>query len=97
MLLNQDNFFKVVLSIILVGIEMTSVVKVTRKGQTTIPVEVRQQLVIKEGDRLLVEATEHGQVLLTPIRKLEDCAGIYSKYAKPEEMKKHVDKLREEY
>ena len=52
---------------------------------------------IKEGDKLLVEATEHGQVIFTPIRKLEDCAGIYSKYAKPEEMKKHIDKLREEY
>ncbi len=76
---------------------MTSVVKVTRKGQTTIPIEVRQKLVIKEGDKLLVEATEQGQVIFTPIRKLEDCAGIYSKYAKPEEMKKHIDKLREEY
>jgi AbrB family looped-hinge helix DNA binding protein len=76
---------------------MTSVVKVTRKGQTTIPLEIRQKLVIKEGDKLLVEATEHGQVIFTPIRKLEDCAGIYSKYAKPEEIKKHIDKLREEY
>ena len=76
---------------------MTTVVKVTRKGQTTIPVEVRQKLAIKEGDRLSVETTEHGQVILTPIRKLEDCAGIYSKYAKPEEMKKHIDKLREEF
>jgi AbrB family looped-hinge helix DNA binding protein len=76
---------------------VTTVVKVTRKGQTTIPVEVRQKLVIKEGDKLLVEATERGQVIFTPIRKLEDCAGIYSKYGKPEQMKKHIDKLREEY
>lgn len=75
---------------------MTSVVKVTRKGQTTIPVEVRKKLVIQEGDKLLVEATEHGQIIFTPIRKLEDCAGIYTKYAKPEKMKKHIDKLREE-
>jgi len=78
-------------------IKMTSVVKVTRKGQTTIPIEVRQKLLINEGDKLLVEATDNGQVIFTPIRRLEDCAGIYSKYAKPEEMKKHVDKLREEY
>lgn len=76
---------------------MTSVVKVTRKGQTTIPIQVRQQLSIGEGDRLLVEATAQGQVVFTPIRKLEDCAGIYSKYGKPEEIKKHIDKLREEY
>jgi AbrB family looped-hinge helix DNA binding protein len=76
---------------------MTSVVKITRKGQTTIPVEVRQQLSIGEGDRLLVEATERGQVVFTPIRKLEDCAGIYSKYGRPDAMKKHIDGLREEY
>jgi len=76
---------------------LTNVVKVTRKGQTTIPVEIRQKLGIKEGDKLLVEATDQGQVLFKPIRKLEDCAGIYSKYAKPEEIKKHIDMLREEY
>jgi len=74
-----------------------NVVKVTRKGQTTIPIEVRQKLGIKEGDKLLVEATEQGQIVFKPIRKLEDCAGIYSKYAKPEEIKKHIDMLREEY
>jgi AbrB family looped-hinge helix DNA binding protein len=78
-------------------IALTTVVKVTRKGQTTIPVEVRQKLVIREGDRLLVEATESGQVVFTPIRRLEKCAGMYSTYAKPEEMKKRIDKLREEY
>ena len=76
---------------------LCNVVKVTRKGQTTIPVEVRKKLGIKEGDKLLVEVTEQGQVVFKPIRKLEDCAGIYSKYAKPEEIKKHIDMLREEY
>lgn len=75
----------------------TNVVKVTRKGQTTIPAELRQKLGIKEGDELLVEATEQGQILFKPIRKLEDCAGIYSKYGKPEEIKKQIDTLREEY
>ena len=76
---------------------MTTVVKVTRKGQTTIPAEVRQKLVIKEGDKLLVEVTEQGQVIFTPIRKIEECAGVYSKYAKPEEMKKHIEMLKGEY
>jgi len=75
---------------------MRNIVKVTRRGQTTIPAEIRQKLGIKEGDKLLVEATEQG-VLFKPIRKLEDCAGIYSKYGTVEEIKKHIDKLREEY
>ncbi|MCL4436953.1 MAG: AbrB/MazE/SpoVT family DNA-binding domain-containing protein [Thaumarchaeota archaeon] len=73
-----------------------NVVKVARKGQTTIPAELRQKLGIKKGDMFLVEATEEGQILFKPIRKLEDCAGIYAKYGKPEEVKKQIDRLRQE-
>jgi AbrB family looped-hinge helix DNA binding protein len=73
-----------------------NIVKVTRRGQTTIPAQIRQKLDIKEGDELLVEATDQG-ILFKPIRKLEDCAGIYAKYGKVEEIKKEIDKLREEY
>jgi AbrB family looped-hinge helix DNA binding protein len=75
---------------------MQSVVKVTRRGQTTIPVEFRQKLGIKEGDQLMVEATEKG-ILFRPIPRLEDMAGIDAKYGKVEEIKKEIDKLREEY
>lgn len=75
---------------------MQNVVKVTRRGQTTIPAKLRQQLGIKEGDELLVEATEQG-LLFKVIPKLEDMAGIDAKYGKVEEIKKEIDKLREEY
>ncbi|MFP3985647.1 MAG: AbrB/MazE/SpoVT family DNA-binding domain-containing protein [Candidatus Bathyarchaeia archaeon] len=75
---------------------MENIVKVTRRGQTTIPVEFRQKFGIKKGDQLMVEATEKG-VLFKPIPRLEDMAGIDTKYGKVEEIKKHIDKLREEY
>jgi len=75
---------------------MENVVKVTRRGQTTIPVEFRQKFGIKEGDQLMVEATEKG-LLFRPIPRLEDLAGVDAKYGKVEEIKKHIDKLREEY
>jgi AbrB family looped-hinge helix DNA binding protein len=75
---------------------MQSVVKVTRRGQTTIPAEFRQKLGIKEGDRLWVEVTEKG-ILFKPIPRLEDLAGVDAKYGTPEEIKKEIDKLREEY
>ena len=75
---------------------VATIVKVTRRGQTTIPIELRKKFGIREGDELLVEATENG-VLYKPIRKLEDCAGIYAKYGNVEEVKKEIDKLREEY
>ena len=75
---------------------MTSIVKVTRRGQTTIPVEIREKFEIKEGDELIVEATEKG-ILFKPIPKLEDMAGIDAEFGTPEELKKEIDKLREEY
>ena len=75
---------------------MQNIVKVTRRGQTTIPVDLRRRLGIKEGDELMVEATEEG-LLFKVIPKLEDMAGIYSKFGKVEEIKKELEKMREEY
>lgn len=75
---------------------MQNVVKVTRRGQTTIPIQLRQELGIKQGDQLIVEATEKG-ILFKPIPRLEDMAGIDAKYGNVEEIKKEIDKLREEY
>jgi len=75
---------------------MQNVVKVTRRGQTTIPVEFRERLGIKEGDELFVEDTKEG-LLFKIIPKLEESAGIYSKYGTVKELKQRIDKLREEY
>lgn len=75
---------------------MANIVKVTRRGQTTIPMKIRGQCGIKEGDRLFVEVTEKG-ILFKPIPKLEDMAGIDAGYATPEQINKMIDKLREEY
>jgi len=75
---------------------MRSIVKVTRRGQTTIPLEFRERYGIREGDELMVEATEEG-LLIKVIPKLEELAGIDAKFGKPEEIKKEIEKLREEY
>jgi AbrB family looped-hinge helix DNA binding protein len=75
---------------------MENTVKLTRRGQTTIPIEARKKLGLKNGDKFIVEVTEEG-VLFKPIRRIEDCAGIYAKYGKVEELKKEIEKLREEY
>ena len=45
-------------------------VRVKRKGQVTIPVELRQRLKIQEGSLLDVEEHEHG-ILLKPVGPLE--------------------------
>ena len=75
---------------------MQKTVKVTRKGQTTIPARIRDELGIKEGDKLSVEIVDQA-VIFKRIPKMEDCAGIFSGHADVTEMKKEIDKLREEY
>jgi antitoxin PrlF len=75
---------------------MQKIVKVTRKGQTTIPAEIRDQLGIKEGDDLAVEAVGK-QIVFKPIPKLEDMCGIFAGHADVAELKKEVDRMREEY
>jgi len=74
---------------------METEVVVTRKGQTTIPVQLRRKYKIEEGTRLEVIETEEG-ILLRPKRSTIDLAGSGAKYATPEEMKHLLDKLREE-
>ena len=57
---------------------MERTVKVTRRGQTTIPVALRRRYRIKEGSRLIVEAREDG-IVMRPVTNLEDLAGSLSK------------------
>ena len=70
-------------------------VVVTKKGQTTIPVKLRRKFKIEEGTRLEVKETEEG-ILFKPKKTIWDMAGAYSQYATPEEMKRRLDKLRQE-
>lgn len=68
---------------------------VTRKGQTTIPAKLRKKYKIQEGTRLEVIDTKDG-ILFKPKKSTIDLAGSGAKHATPEEMKKLLDKLREE-
>ena len=74
---------------------MQKIVKITRKGQTTIPAEMREKLGLKEGDELAVDLIEQG-VVFRRIPKMEDCAGIFAGHTDVAELKKEIDKLREE-
>lgn len=79
---------------IVVKLETQEVI-VTRKGQTTIPAELRKKYKIQEGTRLEVIETPEG-ILFKPKKTTIDLAGSGAKYATPEEMKQLLDKLREE-
>jgi AbrB family looped-hinge helix DNA binding protein len=75
---------------------LQKIVKITRKGQTTIPAKIRKQLNIKVGDELAVETIDQ-QIIFKPIPRIENCAGIFAGHADVVELKKEIDKLREEY
>lgn len=72
------------------------VVKVTRRGQTTIPQELREKYGIKEGDDLMIEDID-GRLVIRRVPKLQDLAGTDSDSDEAEEVKKEVEKMREEY
>jgi len=74
---------------------MNEEVLVTRKGQTTIPVRLRKKYLIKEGTRLEVIDSGSG-ILLKPKPSTVDLAGSGSEYSSPAEMKRLLDKMRDE-
>ena len=71
------------------------VVKVTRRGQTTLPIKQRLKLGIKEGDDLVIEETEHG-LLVRRVPDLMDLAGVDAKYGTPAEARKMIERMRKE-
>src|SRR5438552_18837214 len=54
------------------------IVKVTRRGQTTIPIEFRKRHRIEEGSRLVVE-DRGDSIVFRPVARLEDHGGSLSK------------------
>jgi AbrB family looped-hinge helix DNA binding protein len=74
---------------------MTEEVVVTRKGQTTIPIEFRRKYRIVEGSKLEVVDTGEG-MLLKPKLSFFDLAGSGAGKATVKEVKDLLDKLREE-
>jgi AbrB family looped-hinge helix DNA binding protein len=74
---------------------MSKEVLVTRKGQTTIPIELRTKYKIKEGTRLIVMDTGDG-IMFKRALTTADLAGSGSSSGNAGEMKSKLDKLRDE-
>ena len=71
-------------------------VSVTRKGQVTIPAKYRRKYGINEGTKMLIEDAERG-IFLRPIMHLEEQAGIDAGKYDTKELKKSLDRVREEW
>jgi len=71
---------------------MTTEVQVTRRGQTTIPIEIRRKLHIKEGTRLRVESIGD-KIIFTKSLSVDDLDG--SSKLTPKEAISLLDKMRQ--
>ena len=71
------------------------VVKVTRKGQVTIPAAYRRKLRIREGTRLTVSQDKDSIVMKTA-PDIDDLVGTLSGKITVEEMRRELDKMRSE-
>ena len=70
-------------------------VLVTRKGQVTVPIELRRKYGIEEGMKMIVEDSPSG-IILKVIPRLEDLVGIDAGKISVEEAFKILDKMRSE-
>lgn len=69
-------------------------VKVKRKGQVTIPIEIREKLKIEEGSLLDVRELKNG-ILLTPAKPLE--AGEVVGEVSHKKILQELDNLRKKW
>ena len=67
----------------------------TRKGQVTVPIELRRKYGIKEGMKIIVEDSSAG-IVLKVVPRIEDLAGIDSEKFKVEKALEILDKMRSE-
>ncbi len=71
------------------------IVKVTRRGQTTIPIEFRRRHRIEEGTKLVIEDRGDAMVI-RPMTRLEDLAGFLSKTTTVDRLTKILTESRED-
>src|SRR5439155_21770788 len=71
------------------------IVKVTRRGQTTIPIEFRKRHRIEEGSRLVVE-NRGDAIVFRPVPRPADLGGSLSKTTTLERMPKILGESRKD-
>lgn len=74
---------------------MTCEKAVTRKGQVTIPVELRRKFHIEENSRVEI-IEKNGEIVIRKCPSFYDLAGTGAGQVTVEELKKELDEMREE-
>jgi AbrB family looped-hinge helix DNA binding protein len=70
-------------------------VMVTRKGQVTVPIELRRKYGIVEGTKMVVEDSPFG-IVFKVLPRIEDLAGVDAGKLKVEDALEIIDKMRSE-
>ena len=70
-------------------------VSVTRKGQITIPIELRRKFGIEEGSKVEV-VEEEGNIVVRKLQSIFDLAGSGARKGDVRELKRTLDEMREE-
>ncbi len=70
-----------------------SIVKVTRKGQITIPANYRRKYKIREGLKIVFKE-EDGKLVIEPITPIAELAGVGAGKLTIKTAKKMLDKMR---
>ncbi len=68
---------------------------VTRKGQVTVPINLRRKYGIEEGMKVTIEDSPSG-IILKVIPKIEDLAGVDANKLKAEKALEMLDNMRSE-
>jgi AbrB family looped-hinge helix DNA binding protein len=74
---------------------MTCEMAVTRKGQVTIPIDLRRKFGIEENSRVQI-VEKNGEIVIKKCLSFYDLAGTGAGEATVEDLKKELDELREE-
>jgi AbrB family looped-hinge helix DNA binding protein len=70
------------------------VVTISAKGQVVLPSDIRKELSLEKGTKMVLVVRE-GMVIMKPIKRLSELRGILSEIEKP--AKEIVKDLREEW
>jgi len=74
---------------------MTCELTVTKKGQVTIPIELRRKFNIEENSKVQI-IEKNGEIVIEKCPSFYDLAGTGAQEATAQELKSELDKLREE-
>ena len=72
-----------------------TIVSVTRKGQITIPVDIRRKFNIEEGMKVEV-VEEDGKIVVRSVASIFDLVGSGSGKGRASELKSALDEMRDE-